>query len=114
MRTFTLSGFRVPIAVLSVLSLALLAGCEGGSNAPSKFYYDYKEYLEESHAGLWRRAFLLIDKRGKWQLTLSHSSNSREGEPKQEKTSPEIVARCCQYLGRVSVGSAQARQHPVP
>ena len=49
MRTFTLSGFRVPIAVLSVLSLALLAGCEGGSNAPSKFYYDYKEYLEESH-----------------------------------------------------------------
>ncbi len=56
MRKFAVSRFQAPIAVLSVLSLALLAGCEG-TGAPSAFYFQYKEYLEKPHY----RAFALTE-----------------------------------------------------
>ncbi len=49
MRKFALPRFRAPIAVLSVLSLALLAGCEGTTGVPAAAYYSYKEYLEKPH-----------------------------------------------------------------
>lgn len=47
MPRFALSGFRLPIAFLSVLSFVILVGCE--ATGPDVSYYFYKEYLEKPH-----------------------------------------------------------------
>ena len=78
MRKFALSRFQAPIAVLSVLSLALLAGCEGTTGVPTAAYYSYKEYLTKPHY----RAFVTTGEsnRGVWSRAWGKSTAERAVE----------------------------------
>ena len=108
MRKFALPRPATLIAGLSVLSLLLLAGCEGTTGVPPPSYYHHKEYLTKPHY----RVYITTGS-GTYGAALSYSMY---GFRSAEKAVEEGLKRCREYQAEeldLRTGTADCYVHSI-